>query len=428
MAIFGFRPGGIVVTEAAVPASPLIQSGRIYAEVNGPVNTGLAIANPNNRAATITFNFTDTAGQTLSSGNLTIEPNNQIARFLDQPPFNSGASVSGTFSFSSDVPVSVISLRGFTNERSEFLITTLPSIDLTATVPTGESIIFPQFADGGGWTTQVVLINPTNSTLTGTAQFLTPEGQPASVSVEEQSGNTFSYSIAPRSSRRLQTGGAGTATQAGSIRVTPAANSQTPAGLAIFTYKTGGFTVSEGGVPALRTGTAFRLYAEAAGNFDASQTGSIQTGLAIANASSTPATVTFELTRLDGSSTGLTGSVTVPANGQKAMFANQIAGFGSLGNPGTPFQGLLRIVGSSAISVVGLRGRYNERGDFLITTTTPVDENSTPPTTEMFFPHLADAGGYTTQFVLFSGSAGQSASGSLRLFSQSGTAMNLVLR
>src|SRR5207249_4807866 len=46
LVIFGFRQNNILVTEAGVPASPLIQSGRIYAEINGPVNTGLAIANP----------------------------------------------------------------------------------------------------------------------------------------------------------------------------------------------------------------------------------------------------------------------------------------------------------------------------------------------------------------------------------------------
>src|SRR5207247_1812942 len=49
LAIFGFRSNGVLVSEAGVPASGLIQSGRIYAEVNGPVNTGLAIANPNNQ-------------------------------------------------------------------------------------------------------------------------------------------------------------------------------------------------------------------------------------------------------------------------------------------------------------------------------------------------------------------------------------------
>src|SRR5688572_16685605 len=47
VAIFGLRQGGILVTEAGVPDSPLITSGRIYAEVSadGSVNTGVAMVN-----------------------------------------------------------------------------------------------------------------------------------------------------------------------------------------------------------------------------------------------------------------------------------------------------------------------------------------------------------------------------------------------
>jgi hypothetical protein len=72
-----------------------------------------------------------------------------------------------------------------------------------------------------------------------------------------------------------------------------------------------------------------------------------------------------------------------------------------------------------------LRGRYNERGDFLITTTPPALETSQPTTMELFFPHLANGGGYTTQLILFSGAAGQSASGSVRFVKQDGSAFNL---
>ena len=48
---------------------------------------------------------------------------------------------------------------------------------------------------------------------------------------------------------------------------------------------------------------------------------------------------------------------------------------------------------------VGLRGRYNEREDFLVTTTMPSAE-SAPSSAELYFPHFVDSGGYTTQFVL----------------------------
>src|SRR4030095_8600929 len=126
LAIFSYRQNGVLVTEASVPSTGLRQSGRIYAEVNGPTNTGIAIANPDMQSANITFFYTDSSGSDFGHGSFVLPPGGQIARFLNEAPFNGGPSISGTFTFSSSVPVSVISLRGYVNERSEFLITTLP--------------------------------------------------------------------------------------------------------------------------------------------------------------------------------------------------------------------------------------------------------------------------------------------------------------
>ena len=83
LAIFGFRQNNVLVTEAGVPASLLIQSGRIDAEVDGLVNTGLAMANPNSQPATVTFFFTDSNGNS-GNGSTTIPANGQIAKFLNQ--------------------------------------------------------------------------------------------------------------------------------------------------------------------------------------------------------------------------------------------------------------------------------------------------------------------------------------------------------
>jgi len=112
----------------------------------------------------------------------------------------------------------------------------------------------------------------------------------------------------------------------------------------------------------------------------------------------------------------------VPANGQVARFLYQIPGF-----PPVVPRGVLRIVSASEIAVVGLRGRYNERVDFLTSTMPAINEAAAAPV-ESVFPHFADGGGYTTQFILFSGSAGQASSGDLRFFSQPGQNTNPKLR
>ena len=419
LAIFGFTAGGVLVSEAGVPASPLIQSGRIYAEVAGAVNTGLAIANPNSGPATTTFNFTDSTGTDFGSGTTTIAAGGQIAKFLNQDPFNSGDNVNGTFTFTSDVPVSVVALRGLTNERGDFLITTLPVAALaTTSTATG---LFPHFADRGGWATQVILVNPTDGTLTGNVQFFsqgtdTASGAPASVTIDGVGASSFAYSIPGRSSRRFPTSGTPTVTTAGSVRIVPDGGTTTPSGLGVFSFKPGQFTVAEAGVPLLEPATTVRMYAESAPP--------IQTGVAVANPSSTPATVTFELTTLAGVSTGLIGTATIPGDGQIAKFLDQISGFETLT---TPFQGVLRIstTSTAGLSIVGLRSRTNSRGDFLITTTSPVDENATASTAEQLFPHFADGGGWSTQFILF-GSSSASTSGDLGFFSQSGDAIDVI--
>jgi len=428
LAIFSLRNGNMVITEAGVPASPLVQSGRIYAEVNGAVNTGLAIANPNPQPANISFFFTDATGRDFGQGATTIPANGQIAQFLNGSPFNSGTLSSGTFTFTSNVPVAAIALRGLTNERSEFLITTLPVSPTTA--QTG-SLAFPHFADGGGWTTQVVLVNPGDQALAGTVQFFsqgsgsTPAESVTVATSESGSASLFNYSIPARSVFRLRTTGSSPAVRVGSLRVVPAANTGTPSGVSILSFRNGTITVTEAGVPGVRASSAFRLYAESAGDFARSQAGSIQTGIAVANTTDNPATVNYEVTKLDGTSIGLTGTTTVPPRGQSALFLNQVPGLAAL--PAS-FQGVLRISAAAGIAVVGLRGRYNERGDFLITTTPPIAEDESASAAEMVFPHIVEGAGYTTQFILFSGRPGQTSSGALRFFSQAGQPLIMNVR
>jgi hypothetical protein len=401
--IFAFRPRGILVSEASVPASPLISSGRIYAEVGGAVNTGVAVANPNQQPVTLSFFFTDANGNNFGSNAVSIPAGGQIAAFLNESPFSGGNSIQGTFTFSASALISVVALRGLTNERGEFLMTTLPVVELDSV--TTEILTFPHFADGGGWHTQLILVNSSDVAIGGNAEFRSPAGTIL---------NTLPYSIQPRSSARIQTGGTGSAIQTGSVRLIPGGASRTPAGSTVFTFRSGGITVTESGVPVLRSGNAFRTHVETAGNFSAGGEMSIQTGLAIANTTAAATSVNLEFS-------GISTSVSIPANGQSVLFLNQVPGFGSL-----PLvsQGVMRITSTSPISVVILRARYNERREFLVAASTAVDEATPVTSSELLFPHFAEGGGYATQFVLF----GEGTAGTMYFFNQAGQPAGLVLR
>jgi hypothetical protein len=113
--------------------------------------------------------------------------------------------------------------------------------------------------------------------------------------------------------------------------------------------------------------------------------------------------------------------VDVPANGQTTLFLNEIPAFASVP---VPFQGVLALSSPSPFAVTSIRGRTNERGDFLITTTVPVDESAPVTSSELLFPHFADGGGYSTQFILF----GRGTSGTMYFFSQSGQPKALLFQ
>src|ERR1700733_12195245 len=90
--IFGFKDNGVLVSEATVPEVRPITSGRVYAAYYGAVNTGVAMVNPNSTDAVVSFYFTpgsifcDCPNPQI--GSFTIPAHSQIARFVNQAPFN----------------------------------------------------------------------------------------------------------------------------------------------------------------------------------------------------------------------------------------------------------------------------------------------------------------------------------------------------
>jgi hypothetical protein len=232
--------------------------------------------------------------------------------------------------------------------------------------------------------------------------------------------STIDYSVPGRRTLKFILPNTGSAIQTGSIRVTPQTGDRTPLPLAVFSFTSGGIRVTEAAVLGLRA-TQLRTYIENSGVLGS--LGSIQSGLAISNADVGTATVTVEALRLDGTSTGLTSSLSIPAGGKVAKFANEI--FPTL--PAT-FKGVMRLTSPTPISVAGIRGRVNERNEFLISTVPAIEELTQSSSTEVVFPHLVDGGGYTTQFILFNAVIGQSTSGNVLFRTTGGLPLDLAVQ
>src|SRR5262249_55686719 len=159
---FQYRPGGPLISEATVPTERLVTNDTFFVEIQGNVNTGVVIANPNREPAVVSFGFQDPVirfrGPLVGTGTFTIPPNSHIARFLNEQPFNFPGPYFGRMNVQSSVPVAITSLRGLINERSEFLMTNVlegqPAPGAFGSVVTQQETIagyIPRFADGGGW-------------------------------------------------------------------------------------------------------------------------------------------------------------------------------------------------------------------------------------------------------------------------------------
>ena len=274
--IVGYRENGVLVAEAGMPGAEPVLSGRLFAEVNGPIMTGIAFANPGPESVTVSFFFTDQKGTSGKPRDFVLGPKSKIARFINEAPFNSAKVFTGTLTFTATAPVGVVSIRGVVNERNTFTYTLQTISPIGTVVPEPISpVVMAHFADGNGWTTQVLLVNTGDLPIKGTVQFIgegsgSAPGAPLNMTVNGKSALSFDYSIPARASVKLDTPGTGTTIQIGSVRVTPARGYAPPSGYTLFAFRMNGATVSEASVAAQSPASAFRMYVESIGGSEAS--------------------------------------------------------------------------------------------------------------------------------------------------------------
>jgi len=201
----------------------------------------------------------------------------------------------------------------------------------------------------------------------------------------------------------------------GAVHVYPASGSKAPVASTVFSFVQNGITVTESGAAATGTASAFRVFAEYGG--------SLRTGVAVANVTSGSATLKFELLNMTGEPSGYAGLMLLAGNGHSSIFIDEIPG---LTNLPMDFRGVLKITADIPVSVVGVRGQYNERGEFLISTTPAFAEGSPTSGTELIFPHIASGAGYITEFLLLSGV--DRAAGTVDFFSRAGSSMSLPIQ
>src|SRR5439155_588171 len=135
-AVFRLSQNGVIVSEAAVPASPPTRSARVFIDYRTDVPagvgaldiyTGLAIAHRGAAPAAITYTLRDRDAQIVATGHGSLGVGAHFAKFIHElrdvaPDFNPPASFPaatrfGSLEITSSQPVSVVALRLTTNQR-----------------------------------------------------------------------------------------------------------------------------------------------------------------------------------------------------------------------------------------------------------------------------------------------------------------------
>lgn len=432
-AVFSLTQNGVVVSEAGVPASPPTTSARIFIDYRTGVyaiparnnagtiniNTGIALVNCGSATAYVTYILRDANASIVAGGHGTIAAKSHITGFIDQlksaaaPDFNFPSDFqTGSLEIISDQALSVLALRGTMNQRNEFLMTTTPIADLKQPLESS-SIYFPQFADGDGSTTSLILLNTSSQTETGVLEIRDNDGNPLAMKqVGGTLDSTFNYSIPPGGVFQFQSDGSSEELKKGWVVLTPTNGTMTPVSSGVFGYNPEDVLVSESGIPSVVATTHARIYVDLSKKHN--------TGLAVANISNSNTSIVIKAYLKDGITPAGSseGPLMLPAKGHTAAFADQFIS-------GLPqgFTGVLDISSLIPFAALTIRSLDNERGEFLMTTFPVADANQTAPS-PIIFPQIADGGGSKTEFILIS--PGGQANTSLNLYDNAGAAWDFV--
>src|SRR5262249_51706372 len=154
-------------------------------------------------------------------------------------------------------------------QRGETLLTSTPIADLTKT-PSSAPIYFPQFVDGGGYVTTILLLNTSATLETGRLDLFDDSGHPL-VALDASCGDSdssFRSSVPSGGALVFEPDGVPAAARVGSAQLQPDVATSTPVGAGVFRYSPGGIAVTESGVPAVTATTHARIYIDTSQGHD----------------------------------------------------------------------------------------------------------------------------------------------------------------
>jgi hypothetical protein len=128
-----------------------------------------------------------------SNDPLVVNPGEQIAKYVTEL-FESQPEVlrdfTGTLDITSDQPVAIIGIRA----RGENF-STLPVTSLSGPSEESTAIVLAHFAVGGGWATEIVIANASESDVTVQVNLFMQDGQPLVVPLNDDTKSSFTVTV-----------------------------------------------------------------------------------------------------------------------------------------------------------------------------------------------------------------------------------------
>jgi len=402
---------GILVSQAGVGAVEPFRRGRLFVDEAGP-QTGVALVNNSSNAAAVTLVLRNSAGVEIVRNTQTLPAGSHLSRFVNQLFPDQAAGLRGSLTFESDLPLAPVTLRQSRNAYGESLYSTLPVVDLSAPSST-DSVVFPHIACGGGYTTELLLMNTGVDSIRGQVRLYKSDGQALQAFSDGQSITQLAYDIPANGTFRAQLDAP--ALTVGWATVIPAPGSGAPAGSVVFRFGSNNAVMTEAGVAPARTTASARIFVDNAGT---------RTGIALANPSTTSAEVTFRLLDRNGrvedtASRPLGGGQHLPVF-VNDLFSSMIEGF----------TGVLEIQSPVPIASVALKVTTNARGDLVLTTFPVADPSrtSTPSAaSSLVFPQIAIGGEFSTRLIFINPHTDAELNGRVSFFQSNGATMVTAL-
>ncbi|UCF35832.1 MAG: hypothetical protein JSU96_13465 [Acidobacteriota bacterium] len=412
------NPEGILVSEAGVEAGVPLSRGRIFVQQDRDVGTGIALANPSGISLKLNLALRDREGHLIDGiDNFSLGPHQHVARFVSELFENVPGGFTGSLSFEvtgSGNKVAAVTLRQSVNPFGEPLLTTLPVVDLALDTDSSSEFIFPHLGAGPGFSTQLILINPSSVRTEGSIQLFSSEGN----KLELQSGDTvassFPFVLAPHGTffTDFVTPSAG-ALGVGYARIQVTAGNL-PSGSAIFRFTDGADPVSEAGVGASPRMTKARFFVD---------TRDTSTGFAVVNPNSVPLNLKLRLHDANG-------RLQSESSHQLAAGAHLAKFVGEVFQLAPRFVGLLEIESNGSFVPITLKLSQNSRRHSVLTTLPVANVEDPLLDTLIVLPQVATGpspiGEFLTRLIFIAPVQEENASGILRFWQGLGEPLRLV--